>query len=411
VTYSFLPNPESPNGSSTLTCSTVVGAASGPHVITITGTSGSLVHNTNVTLTVNAAPVPDFTLSATPGSQTITAGGSANYTVSNSVLNGFTGNVSLSASPAISGVTYSFAPNPEGPGGSSTFTCTTTTGASTGTKAITITGTSGSLVHTANVSLTINPIGGGGNPVKTWSVAPALAIPDNNATGVSSPISVIDTLTISSVSVGLNITHTYKGDLVCTLIAPDGTNVILHNRTGGSTDNVITTYDIATAPAQALSALVGKNTLGTWQMKVQDLAAADVGTLNNWSLTFNGQQTVNPGLAIPDNNATGVSSTLAYAQSGTVASVKVKVGITHTYQGDLQVTLIGPDGTSVILHNMTGGATDNINPEYPDLTAPAGSLNAFVGKNLNGNWTLKVADLAAADVGTLNSWTLSLTAQ
>jgi subtilisin-like proprotein convertase family protein len=69
--------------------------------------------------------------------------------------------------------------------------------------------------------------------------------------------------------------------------------------------------------------------------------------------------------------------------SATVASVKVKVDITHTCKGDLEVS----------------------------LTVPAASLAAFTGKAIHGNWTLKIRDLAAADLGTPHSWTLSLTAQ
>jgi subtilisin-like proprotein convertase family protein len=72
---------------------------------------------------------------------------------------------------------------------------------------------------------------------------------------------------------------------------------------------------------------------------------------------------------------------------------------------------VGPDGTTVILHNLTGAGTDNINTTYPDLTAPNQSLGAFTGKAISGNWTLRVYDLAAQDLGTLNNWTLSLTAQ
>src|SRR6185503_6049689 len=126
------------------------------HTVTITGTSGALTHTANVTLVINSAPVPDFSLSATPGSQTITAGGSTSYTVSNTAVNGFAGSVSLSASPAISGVSYSFSPNPEAAGGSSTLSVTTTAGATTGTHTVTVTGTSGALTHTANVTLVIN---------------------------------------------------------------------------------------------------------------------------------------------------------------------------------------------------------------------------------------------------------------
>jgi subtilisin-like proprotein convertase family protein len=410
VAYSFSPNPEAAGGSSTLTCTTTAGAATGTHTITITGTSGSLTHTATVSLTISAVPVADFTLSATPPSSTVTAGGSAAFSVSNAALNGFSGSITLSATPAISGVSYSFSPNPMAAGGSSTLTCTTTAGAATGTQAITITGTSGSLTHTTGVSLTINPASGG-NPVKTYSIAPNTAIPDNNATGITSTINVPDSSTVASVSVGVNITHSYKGDLVVTLIGPDNTSAILHNRSGGSADNVITTFAVATAPNQALSVFNGKNTSGGWKLKVQDLAAADLGTLVSWTVTFNGEQAQSPNLAIPDNNATGVTSTMTVSQTGTVASVKLKVGITHTYQGDLQVTLIAPDGTSVILHNRTGGGTDNINTEYPDLTVPNQSLSAFTGKSINGAWKLKVADLAAVDTGTLNSWTLSLAAQ
>jgi subtilisin-like proprotein convertase family protein len=410
VSYSFSPNPEAAGGSSTLSVTTTSGATTGTHAVTITGTSGALTHTANVTLVINSAPVPDFSLSATPASQTITAGGSTSYTVSNTALNGFAGSVTLSAAPAISGVSYSFSPNPEAAGGSSTLSVTTTAGATTGTHSVTITGTSGALVHTANVTLVINGAGGG-NPVKTFSAAPNLAIPDNNATGVTSTINVADSLTVSSLSVSTVIPHTYKGDLVVTLIGPDNTSAILHNRTGTSTDNVTTTFSIATASAQALSVFNGRNTSGAWKLKVQDLAAIDTGTLSSWKITFNGEKSANPNLAIPDNNTTGITSTIPYAETGTVAAVKVRVNITHTYQGDLEVALIAPDNTTVLLHNLTGAGTDNINTEYPDLTASAQALSAFTGKAINGAWKLRVRDLAAVDTGTLLSWTLSLQAQ
>jgi subtilisin-like proprotein convertase family protein len=410
VSYGFAPNPEAAGGSATLSVTTTSGATAGTHTVTITGTSGALVHTANVTLVINSAPVPDFSLSASPGSQTITQGGSTSYTIGSTALNGFAGSISLSATPAISGVTYGFAPNPVSAGGSSTLSVTSTAGATPGTYGLTITGTSGALTHTANATLVINSAGGG-NPVKTFSAAPALAIPDNNATGVTSTINVADSLTVASISVSTVIPHTYKGDLVVTLIGPDNTAAILHNRTGTSTDNVTTTFSIVTASAQALSAFNGKNTAGAWKLKVQDLAAADTGTLSSWKISFNGETSVTANLAIPDNNTTGVTSTLNLAQTGTVAGVKVRVNITHTYQGDLEVALIGPDNTTVLLHNQTGAGTDNIVTEYPDLTVPAQSLGAFTGKAINGAWKLRVRDLAAVDTGTLVNWTLSLEAQ
>jgi subtilisin-like proprotein convertase family protein len=136
-----------------------------------------------------------------------------------------------------------------------------------------------------------------------------------------------------------------------------------------------------------------------------------VGTFNSWKITFNGEQALTPNLPIPDNNTTGVTSTMNITRTGAVASVKVRTTIPHTFKGDLEVTLIGPDGTSVLLHNLTGGSADNVTTEFPDLTVPAQSLSAFVGKSITGNWSLRVRDLSPADTGTLSNWTLSLTAQ
>src|SRR5581483_6801024 len=73
ATASFNPTSISGSGSSTLTVASGT-AAAGTYTLTITGTSGSLTHSASVTLTVNPQPVPDFSLSATPGSQTVTAG-------------------------------------------------------------------------------------------------------------------------------------------------------------------------------------------------------------------------------------------------------------------------------------------------------------------------------------------------
>ncbi len=357
------------------------------------------------------APSPDFTVAAAPASQTVTQGSGTSYSVTVGSVNGFSSATTLSVSGLPSGAGASFSPNPVTPpaGGSAGSTLSVTTAGSTpaGTYPLTITGTSGALSHSTGVSLVVQAAGGG-NQVLTFSASPGLAIPDNNATGVTSSIAVGASMTVTSVSVFTNITHTYQGDLEVALIGPGGTTVLLHNRTGGSADNIITTYNITTRSAQALTAFNGLNTAGTWQLRVRDLASIDVGTLHSWKLTFNGYATASPGLAIPDNNTTGITHTINMAGTGTVADLRVRVNITHTYKGDLEVSLIAPDNTTVLLHNRTGGSTDNINTVFADLTAPAQSLGAFAGKSIQGAWKLKVRDLAAIDVGTLNSWELDI---
>jgi len=111
----------------------------------------------NVTL---STPAPDFSIAASPSSQTVTAGGSTSYTASLSPINGFTGTVSLSVSGLPNGVTGTFNPTSVSGSGSSTLSVSTSTAASTGTFTLTITGTSGTLTHSTTASLTINPTTG-----------------------------------------------------------------------------------------------------------------------------------------------------------------------------------------------------------------------------------------------------------
>lgn len=116
--------------------------------------------------------------------------------------------------------------------------------------------------------------------------------------------------------------------------------------------------------------------------------------------------TGNSGAAINDNST--VTNVITVPNSGSLLDVHVNVNISHTYIGDLRVTLIAPDGTSVLLHNRTGGTMDNLITLYPDVTTPAQDLAALAGTEINGNWTLRVEDLAGGDTGVFNSWSLEI---
>lgn len=114
------------------------------------------------------------------------------------------------------------------------------------------------------------------------SSAPALAIPDHNAGGVRNSIRIDDAASLASIKVSVDISHTFIGDLRITLVAPSGRQVVLHERNGGSADNVKRGYDTTTTPG--LSALSGESVQGDWVLWVQDLAPVDIGTLNRWEL-------------------------------------------------------------------------------------------------------------------------------
>ena len=171
ATASFTPATVSGSGSSTVSVSTLSTTPAGTYTVTIGGTSGSLQHSANVTLMVNAAgPAPDFSLTATPSSQTVTAGNSTSYTATIGALNGFSGTVTLSASGLPAGATASFTPATVSGSGSSTVSVSTLSTTPAGTYTVTIGGTSGSLQHSANVTLVVNAAtSGGGAPVNLAS--------------------------------------------------------------------------------------------------------------------------------------------------------------------------------------------------------------------------------------------------
>jgi len=128
----------------------------------------------------------------------------------------------------------------------------------------------------------------------------------------------------------------------------------------------------------------------------------------NLGIVYEVTECAQPSLSIPDDNSTGVSSTLQVTMAGEITWVRAFVDITHTYQGDLEVRLTSPAGTQVMLHDRSGGTTDNITGWYPDDLSPAGNLDAFIGEEMQGTWTLWVSDNAGWDTGTLDEWCVNL---
>jgi subtilisin-like proprotein convertase family protein len=117
------------------------------------------------------------------------------------------------------------------------------------------------------------------------STNPRLSIPDANDRGILSPMRVEANGTVSKqLKVGVDIQHSYRGDLQVALIAPDGAEVLLHDRGGFSDDHIVGTYPTNLQPVESLNTLVGKPQNGIWQLKVKDLAPADEGSLVSWSL-------------------------------------------------------------------------------------------------------------------------------
>ncbi len=146
---------------STLTITTASTVTPGTYPLTITGTGGGLTRTTGVSLTVNSAPVSDFSILVAMGTQTVTQGGTAGYSVSLTRTGGFSGTVSFTTSGLPSGATPSFTPSSlaSGGGSSTSLSVSTTSTLTPGTYPFTITATSGSVVHSAGATLVVQSSG------------------------------------------------------------------------------------------------------------------------------------------------------------------------------------------------------------------------------------------------------------
>ncbi|MFI6760960.1 S8 family peptidase [Micromonospora sp. NPDC050417] len=232
-----------------------------------TGSPNKLLYIGNV-----VPPTQDFSIAVAPAAGTVNPGQSATATVSTTTTVGSPQSVALSASGLPAGATASFSPATVTSGGSSALTISTTAATPPGTYPVTITGTGPVTTQATTYSLTVN-----GAPGCTQTNGNDLTIPDNSTVESSITISGCARNGRTNATVAVNIVHTYKGDLVVSLIAPDGSAYVLHNRAGGSTDNINQTFtvNLSSEPAN-----------GTWKLRVQDAATLDTGYLNSWTLAL-----------------------------------------------------------------------------------------------------------------------------
>ncbi len=251
-------------------------------------------------------------------------------------------------------------------------------------------------------SRTVTVANGGGGTCATGvhsATDVPIAIPDNNATGITSNINVSGSGTITAVSVSLDITHTWRGDLVVTLVSPSGSQSVLSNRSGGSADDlVLTNVDIP--------AFVGQGATGTWSLKVADRAGLDLGTLNSFSVDITADcsgggdmgwsASDSPNLAIVDNGTACTSVTVG--QTGNAAEANVDLAGIHDWRSILRATLEHNGTTQTVFD--TGTFPRNAGSFSLTNQAVAG----FSG-DAAGTWTLCIIDTDAfGDTGTLETW-------
>ncbi|CRK62056.1 Alkaline serine exoprotease A precursor [Alloactinosynnema sp. L-07] len=327
-------------------------------------------------------------------------GGSTTVTVANPGNQTTTVNTAASLPNSASGGTSPYSWSATGlPAGLSISASNGTisgTPTATGTSNVTVTATDSSSpakTGSASFTWTVNPAG----TCSVVSNGTDFSITDNAT--VESPVTVSGCSGAASATakVDVNIVHTYIGDLTVSLVAPDGSAYVLHNKTGAGTDNLVTTYTVN---------LSSETANGTWKLRVNDSGPGDTGKIDTWS--FNPSATGGGTSCAPASNGTNVNivdnatveSSIALSCTGNASATStVAVAIVHTWRGDLVIDVVAPDGTAYRLKNASANdSADNVNATYTvNLSSEA----------RNGTWKLRVQDVETNDTGYIDNWTLT----
>jgi hypothetical protein len=223
---SFVPASVLAGQSSTLTVATTATAATGIFAFTITGqySSPPASHSTAATLTVTAGTAPDdFSIGASPSSQTVVQGSSTTYTVNTQVTSGSAQTVSLSVSGVPSGATATFVPASVTAGANAILTVTTTTTTATGTFALTITGVSSAATHTTGVSLAVAASSTSGPTIGvSWNGQSEADLAPPDPTGAIGPNSYIELINVRYGIYGRDASVIDQGDLGALTLFPVG---------------------------------------------------------------------------------------------------------------------------------------------------------------------------------------------
>jgi len=178
----------------------------------------------------------------------------------------------------------------------------------------------------------------------------------------------VSSFNVADLDVGINITHSYRGDITATVTSPTGTKVDFLANDGGSDSNfdvlldddsavvpgtgpyniAAPYYDVTEAPANPLSAFIGESALGTWTVEVCDGFNGDGGTLNRVQLSFM-EETADPLI---------VTST---ADTDTLGTLRFAINHANANAGDDNITF-----------NITGGPRN-----CPSSPMPASASTAL----------------------------------
>jgi hypothetical protein len=424
VAAAFSPDPAT--SSSTLTLTASATAATGTVAVKITGTSGKVTSTTTVNLTVNA-PVPSFSLAASPNTVTIANGGaSGESTITITPLNGFSGSITLSASGLPKGVTATFSPNPVA--STSALTLTAGTSAATGTVTVTITGTSGSLTETSAIQLTVTR-----SPTYTLGSNPS-SLSIIQGTHGTSAISIsrlngfTGSVTFSASSLPGGVTAAFSPNpatssstltLTASALAATGTVTVTVTGTSGSlTETTTIQLTVSPAPTFTLSANPSSLTItqasqGTGGISVTPLHGFSGNvTLSAAGLPKGVTASFSPNPATATSTLTLTANATAATGTVTLTITGVSGSLTKTTTAKLTVnpglTLAASPSQLSVVQGDTGTSTIIINPEKNLVTLSASGLPSGVTAGFSPNPALSSSTLTLTVSATATEGTATI---
>jgi uncharacterized membrane protein len=398
------------------------------------------------------AATPDFSLSASPTSLSVTQGNSAATTISTAVTGGFNSAVSLSVSGLPSGVTASFNPSSiAAPGsGSSTLTFSASSTATTGTFNATVTASGGGVTHTTTVAVTVNAAA---TPSFTLSASPtslSVAQGGSGSTTISTTVSggFNSAISLSASGLPAGVTASFSPSSIAapgsgsstltfsaSSTATTGTSNVTVTASGGGithTTTVALTITATATPDFTVSASPTSVSVAQGGSGSSTISTSVSGGFNSAiSLSASGlpsgvTASFNPGsIAAPGNG----SSTLTFTASSTATTGTTNVtvtatggGITHTTTVALTITATatpdfsisasptsvsvtqGGSGSSTISTSVSGGFNSAISLSASGL--PSGVTASFNPVSIaapgNGSSTLTFSASSTATTGTSN---------
>lgn len=332
---------------------------------------------------------PNFTLSASPASLSVTQGTSGSSTITITPSGGFSGSVTLSASGLPAGVTAGFGTNPAT--SSSVLTLTASSTATTGTSTVTITGTSGTLTHTTTISLTVSAPA---SPNFSLSASPAsltvkqgtsgnstiTVTPSNGFTG---SVSLSNSALPSGVTASFGVNPTTSTSVLtftASSTATTGTSTITITGTSGTLTHTTTiSLTISSASAQQLIGNPGfENGTATapWSLTagVINNSTAEPPHSGSWDAWEDGYGTTHTDTA---TQTVSIPSTATSATLTFWLHIDTAETTTTTAFDTLQIQVLNTSGTLL----ATLGTFSNLN-HAAGYQQHSFSMNSFIGQTV-----------------------------